>query len=108
MNRFCDYIKIYRPTGDVYNPFGDAGSVSEELVFSGDCKAKQNYPNSVDEECYYDIFINDNSIKVYARDIAYLQNNGDEDDEIKLTILEVKRYERNTVIKALHLKDGEN
>ena len=108
MDRFCDYIEIYRPTGDIYNPFGNTEDIGHELVYSGDCKTKQNYSNGVDGECYYDIFINDNEIKAYARDIAYLYNNGKKDDKIKLTILEVKRYERNTIIKSLHLKDGED
>lgn len=107
MDRFCDNIDIYRIEGDKYNPFGDAKKLEKVLVYTGECKAKQNYPNGVDGECYYDIFINDNEVMAHARDVAYLYNNGKEDDCIKLTILEVKRYERNTVIKALHLKDGE-
>lgn len=107
MNRFCDNIQINRLVGDRYNPFGDTGGLVEEEVFNGECKAKHNYPNGVDGECYYDIFINDNEVMAHARDIAYLYNNGNEEDCIKLIVLEVKRYERNTVIKALHLKDGE-
>lgn len=108
MNRFCDYIEIYKNTGDIYNPFAtkESEEIIEEKIFAGDCKAIQHSTNAVDGECYYDICINSNDIMANARDVLYLYNNGREDDKIKLTIVEVKRYERNTLIKALHTKDG--
>lgn len=108
MDRFCDYIEIYKHVGDIYNPFAseENGEIAEDWLFAGDCKAIQHSSNAVDGECFYDICINSNDVMANARDVAYLYNNGREDDKIKLTIVEVKRYERNTIIKALHTKDG--
>lgn len=108
MDRFCDYIEIYKHVGDIYNPFAseESGEIAEDWLFAGDCKAVQHSSNAVDGECFYDIYINDNNVNTQARDTVYLYNNGREDDKIELTVVEVKRYERNTVIKALHTKDG--
>lgn len=108
MSRYSDYIEIYRPTGEIYNPFGDAESVTEELIYDGECKANIKMQNAVDTECYYDIYIYDNEVKVHARDIAYFYSNSDMEDKVKLVIIAVQRFARNTVIKALHLKDGED
>lgn len=109
MDRFCDYIEIYKHVGDIYNPFAtkDSGEIGEDWAFAGDCKAVQHATNTVDGECFYDIYINENDVMAQARDTAYLYNNGNEEDKIELTIVEVKRYERNTVIKAMQNKDGE-
>lgn len=119
MDRFCDHIRIYRHTGNIYDPFAnpaknndtDDTTIGRELVYEGDCKAKQMSQNSmmsVSDRGTYSIYINDNNINADIRDVAYLRSNSRESDEIKLTILEVKRYERNTVISAMHLKDGEH
>lgn len=119
MDRFCDNIRIYRHTGNIYDPFAnpaqydnaDDTTIEKELVYKGDCKAKQISQNSmmsVSDRGTYTIYINDNNINADIRDVAYLRSNNRENDEIKLTILEVKRYERNTVISAMHLKDGEH
>lgn len=109
MDRFCDHIEIYKHVGDIYNPFAfeESGEIAEDCVFAGDCKAVQHSTNTVDSECFYDIYINDNNVKTQARDTVYLYNNGREDDKIELTVVEVKRYERNTVIKAMQKKNGE-
>ncbi len=117
MDRFCDHIKIYRHTGNVYDPFASSGNgtdgktIGTELIYEGECKAKrtsQNSMMSVSDRGTYLIYINDNTINADTRDTAYLYSNGKEDDMIKLTVLEVKRYERNTVINAMHLKDGDD
>lgn len=113
MDRFCDDIRIYRHVGNIYDPFAnpaaeesaDDTTIGKELVFEGNCKAKLV---STSEENTYNIYINSNDINADTRDTAYLRSNGRENDEIKLTILDVKRYERNTVITAMHLKDGDN
>lgn len=109
MDRFCDYIEIYKHIGDIYNPFAseENGDIAEDWLFAGDCKAVQHATNTVDGECFYDIYINDNNVNTQARDTVYLYNNGREDDRIELTVVEVKRYERNTVIKAMQKKNGE-
>lgn len=114
MDRFCDYIEIYRHSGNIYDPFAekstDSTGISTNLVYAGDCKAVQKSQNSmmsVSDRGTYQIYINDNNIDVDIRDIAVLQSNRREDDSVKLTVLEVKRYERNTVISAMHLKDGD-
>jgi hypothetical protein len=108
MSRYSDYIEIYRPTGDIYNPFGDAESITEELIYEGDCKANIRMQNGVDAECYYDIYVYDNELKVHARDIIYFYSNADKDDKVKLVVITAQRFSMNTVIKAMHLKDGED
>lgn len=107
-SRYCDYIEIYRPTGDIYNPFGDSESITEELIYKGECKANINMQNNIADECYYDIYIYDNELKVNARDIAYFYSNSDREDRVKLVIVSAQRFSRNTVIKAMHLRDGED
>jgi hypothetical protein len=107
-SRYCDYIEIYRPTGDVYNPFGEVDSITEELVFEGDCKANIRQQNDIDAECYYDIYIYDPEVKVQSRDVAYFYSNSDKEDKVKLVIITAQRFARNTVINAMHLKDGED
>lgn len=119
MVRFCDNIRIYRHGGNIYDPFAngteappnnDENGIYRTLVYDGECKAElksQNSMMSVSDRGTYRIYINENDIDADARDVAYLQTNG-EGDELKLTILEVKHYEHNTIIHAIRLKDGEN
>ena len=113
MKRFCDHIRIYRKKGDAYNPFPDENEKSgiyNELMLEGECKGEtssQNSSLSVAEETPFTIYINENDVQADNADIAYYQTNC-EGDEIKLIITEVKRYEHNTIIKAIHLKDGDN
>jgi len=114
MKRFCDHIRIYRKKGDVYNPFPDENQeqpdIYNELIWEGECKGEtssQNSSLSVAEETPFVIYINENDVQADNTDVAYYQTNC-EGDEIKLTIVEVKRYEHNTIIKAIHLKDGDN
>lgn len=115
MDRFCDYIRIYRHIGNLYDPFAtpnigvaDDSTIEEQLVYEGACKAVHKAQYSVSETGQYSIYINDNDVDVDTRDTLYLRSNNRENDEVKLTAIEVKRYERNTVISAIHLKDGEN
>lgn len=116
MDRFCDYIKIYRHTGNLYDPFAnpaddetdDDTTIGQNIVYEGDCKAVQNTIKAISDNNIFKVYINDNNISADIRDVAFLRSNRNEDDEIKLTIVDVKRYERNTVISAVHLKDGDN
>lgn len=108
MSRYSDYIEIYRPTGEIYNPFGDTESVTEELIYDGECKANIKMQNAVDTECYYDIYIYDNEVKVHARDIIYFYSNSDKEDRVKLVVVGVQRFSLKTVIKAMYLRDGED
>ncbi len=116
MDRFCDHIRIYRHTGNLYDPFAtpaddtqpDDTTIGQTLVYEGDCKAVQNTNSTISDDNIIKVYINDNNIRADIRDVAFLMSNRNEDDEIKLTIIDVKRYERNTVISAIHLKDGNN
>lgn len=110
MHRFCDYIKIYRVKGDVYNPFAGDEEINQELVWEGACKGEttsQQSMLSVSDRMNIAIYINENNVPADHRDIAFFQTNC-EGEPIRLQILEVKRYEHNTIIKAIHLKDGDN
>lgn len=119
MNRFCDYIKIYRQNGNIYNPFAektspppdnDPSGIYSELVWEGECKGEttsQQSMLSISDRMTITVYINENNVPTDNRDIAYFQTNC-EGDPIRLQILEVKRYEHNTIIKAMHLKDGDN
>lgn len=114
MDRFCDYIKIYRKKGDVYNPFAEKGDeqngIYTEPVWEGNCKGEttsQNSMLSVSDRMTITVYINENDVPADNRDIAFFKTNN-ENESIRLTILEVKRYEHNTIIKAIHLKDGDN
>ena len=80
------------------------------LVWEGACKGEttsQNSMLSVSDRMTITIYINENNVEVDNRDIAFFQTNC-EGQEIKLQILEVKHYEHNTIIRAMHLKDGDN
>ena len=111
MYRFCDYISIYRKKGDIYNPFpGEKEGESDiynELVYEGECKGEVSMNGVVAEDMVYTIYINDNNVQADNRDIAYFKTNN-EGDAIKLVIWDVKRYEHNTIIRATHIKDGDN
>ncbi len=119
MKRFCDYIKIYRERGNIYDPFAestppppdnDPSGIYSVLVWEGECKGEttsQNSMLSVSDRMNITIYINENDIPADNRDIAFFKTNN-EGEFIRLTILEVKRYEHNTIIKAMHLKDGDN
>lgn len=119
MKRFCDYIKIYRKKGNIYDPFAvstspppdnDPNGIYQELVWQGECKGEatsQQSMLSVSDRMTITIYINENNILTDSRDIAFFQTNC-EGEFIRLQILEVKRYEHNTIIKAMHLKDGDN
>lgn len=119
MNRFCDHIKILRRKGNVYDPFAertppppenDPDGIYSTLIWEGECKGEttsQNSMLSVSDRMTMNIYINDNSVQADNRDVAYFKTNN-EGDSIALTILEVKRYERNTIIRAMHIKDGNN
>jgi len=136
MDRFPDYIKIYRHSGDIYNPFHHA-SQSEETdnsdtndtaevensdavierdgitltkVYEGECKIKTNSQNSmmaVAERANLVISVNEPNINVDARDTIYYTKNGGS-AQLKATVLDKQYCERNTLIYAMQLKDGEN
>lgn len=111
MVRFCDYITIYELKGEIYNPFGDDDSIEKEVVYEGECKSSLAHfrgNRSLPDAENYTITINDPDLtNINNRNVAYLKTNGNEEDLIKLTVVEVKRYERNTVIHAIALKDGD-
>lgn len=119
MNRFCDHIRILRKKGNIYDPFAgrtapppdnDPSGIYSELVWEGDCKGEatsQQSMLSVSDRMTITVYINENNVPTDNRDIAYFQTNS-EGDPIRLQILEVKHYEHNTIIKAMHLKDGDN
>lgn len=91
-------------------PDNNDNGIYTTLVYDGACKAElksQNSMMSVSDRGTYRIYINENNIDADARDVAYLNTN-ETDADLKLTILEVKHYEHNTIIHAIHLKDGDN
>lgn len=119
MDRFCDYIKIYRKNGDVYNPFADSTSpppdndpngIYGELIWEGNCKGEMTSGvsvASVADRNAIRICINENNILADIGDFAmYTTNN--EGQAICLSIIDVKRYEHNTILLTNHLKDGDN
>lgn len=115
--RFCDTIKIYRNNGELYDPFAEMSDVKSEeyvedgiystLVYDGECKAEYKTSSLIADETKVIIYIEDNDVDVCARDTAYLKTNG-EQEEKKLQITEVMHYARNTIIHAIHMKDGDN
>lgn len=111
MVRYCDNIKIYELTGELYDPFASEQNIERELVYEGECKSALAHfrgNRSLPDAENYTVTIPDPDLtKINIRNVAYLYTNGNEDDVIKLTIVEVKRYERNTVIHAIALKDGD-
>lgn len=110
MNRFCDYIKICRKQGNAkYDPFNDNPyGINTKVVYEGDCKGETTSQNTMmSDNTTYTIYINDNNVQADNRDIAFYKTNN-EGEAIKLTIWDVKRYEHNTIIRAMHLKDGDN
>ena len=109
MHRFCDYIKICRKKGNAkYDPFNDnPDDINTEIIYEGECKGETSMTNTMSEDMSYTIYINDNNIEADNRDIAYYKTNN-EGEAIMLTIWDVKRYEHNTIIRAMHVKDGNN
>lgn len=119
MNRFCDYIRIMRKKGNIYDPFAgktapppdnDPNGIYSVLVWEGQCKGEttsQNSMLSVSDRMTITIYINENNVEVDNRDLGFFKTNS-EGPEMKLQILEVKHYEHNTIIRAMHLKDGDN
>lgn len=130
MDRFCDYLVVMRHKGDIYNPFAKRGEAQKvfddewheaivhddhtiytETTYQGPCKHRlmsQNSMMSVSDRGTYTITINERDLDIDTRDTAYLFVNSDVRRKIKMTILEVTPYERNTVIHAMNLKDGDN
>lgn len=113
--RFCDTVKIYRHSGDLYDPFAEVADVREEtqdggitsrLVYDGECKAVFTQSKIINEETKVTIYIDCNDTDVCVRDTAYLWSNG-VGIEKKLQVTNVVHYERNTVITALFVKDGD-
>lgn len=112
MDRFCDYITIYEVQGEIYDPFAQENvDITKTIVYEGECKAKltQFYgTRSLPEGENYTITIPDPDLtQINARNLAYLKTNGNDADIVKMNIIEVKRYERNTVLHAIALKDGD-
>lgn len=110
-DRFCDHIRIYELQGSIYDPYASDADIKKKLVYEGECKASltQFYgSHSLPEDENYKITINEPDLtQINVRNIAFLETNSNPDDKVKLTIVEVKRYERNTVIHAIALKDGD-
>ena len=111
MDRYCDYIKIYELQGELYDPFAENDEIEKELVYEGECKSLLAHfrgNRSLPDAENYTITIPDPDLtNINIRNVAYLNTNNNEDDLVKLTIIEVKRYERNTMIHAIALKDGD-
>lgn len=118
MNRFPDYIRVFRHDGSIYDPFaekvepnsGDDAGISTRVVYEGFCKAKgvsQNSMMSISEKANFQIYINDTGVDCQNRDTIFVKTNN-EGEEAKMTIIEVKEYEHNTIIWAMRLKDGDD
>ncbi len=104
------------PNNDsLYDPFSVGpefdhthNRIKEEKKYSGQCKGvliSQNSMMSVAEKGTYKISIPDNEVDVDVRDTIYFWSNGTGTKRI-MTVTETKRYERNTIIFAMHIKDG--
>lgn len=110
-DRYCDYITIYELKGEIYNPFAEDNDIVRNVVYEGECKAKLNQfygSHSLPEDENYTITIPEADLTdINVRNVGYLKTNNNENDTVKLEIVEVKRYERNTVIHAIAVKDGE-
>lgn len=110
-DRYCDYITIYELKGEIYDPFTDDDNIQHTVVYDGECKSSLAHfrgNRSIPDDENYTITIPDPTLtNINIRNVAILRTNCDYSDTIKLTIVEVKRYERNTVIHALAIKDGD-
>ncbi len=111
MERYCDRIEIYELKGKLYDPFAEDNAIDRVLVYKGECKSLLAHfrgNRSLPDAENYTITIPDPDItNINIRNVAYLYTNNNMNDLVKLTIIEVKRYERNTVIHAIALKDGD-
>ena len=77
MNRFCDYIRIMRKKGNIYDPFAgktapppdnDPNGIYSVLVWEGQCKGEttsQNSMLSVSDRMTITIYINENNVEVF-------------------------------------------
>lgn len=118
MVRFDDYMVVKRNEGTVFDPFAVSQqtgeqSVTERKIYEGECKVRITSGYNLSDKlkkANYTISIPKPATElenmINERDTVYLRMAG-YSEPIKCTVIEFKTYERNCIMYAMYVKDGD-